>query len=245
MEGYIESIRKSGYVGFIQVVKIVLKQAGNLVFEVFYDFSKELSQQVDLKKYTLSAFGSFFDVEKRLEILFLEFDTVASVISEYEKHENFFFQKPYWAELRKFIGHSVVYSSSCVIIIEKDDKILSVKRTDDGMWSLPAGAKELGDGLEKTIRLEALEEVGVNLYDLQLIAIQSGQKMFWKYPNENEMHYISFVWKGKTLDLPKISDGENTEIRWMDFLEAKKSFEPRWSKRLDYFLKFNGSLIID
>ncbi len=246
MQAYINNLRKLGYIDYIQVVKIRLKKNTVLIAEKYYDFNKKISKQINLNEYNLSAIDLVFDPSQKTEILYLEFSNFTKLELETHKEDKqIISKKPYWAQIRKFIGHSVVYSSSCVVIIERDNKILAVKRSDDGMWSLPAGAKELGDHLDETARKEVLEEVGVEISNLKLIAVQTGKDMFWKYPNGNKMHYISFVWKAQTSGEPKISDPENTEVSWISIEKAKVIFEPRWLNRLDYFLKYNQKIIID
>lgn len=244
MNEYIESLRKLGYLDFIQVVKLVIQDKSDRI-EFYYNFSQELSVQVDLKKYSFTGIWFQTDEYKKLEILYLVFSDRSKTAFYQDTLPIGFFSKPYWNQLRNYLGHEVVYSPSCVMIVEKDDFILAVKRTDDGRWSLPAGAKELGDDLEQTVHKEALEEVGIRLHDLKLIAIQTGSKMFWRYPNGNQMHFISFVFLAKTNDLPKLSDDENTEWEWISLVEAERIFEPRWLMRLNYHKQFKNNIIID
>lgn len=238
-------IRKLGYYGVFQVVKYRIWKNQKIFIEDFYEHTQELLEQISLQDIHLLNIEWKFEEQLNLEILILNLsDREAQfqgekIISLPPKT-----QETYWKTLRKWIGHSIVYSSSCVGIIEKDGKVLLVKRSDDGQWSLPAGAKEIGDTLEETVHKEAWEEVGIRVFDLELIAVQTGNKMFWKYPNENQMHYISFVWKAKTLDVPKISDSENSAWQWLEVSEALKILEPRWKIRLEYLQNYNGKIIL-
>ncbi|MCX7998844.1 MAG: NUDIX domain-containing protein [Leptospiraceae bacterium] len=238
-------IRNLGYVGVFQIVKYRIWKHQKIFIEDFYEHTQELIEQIPLLNIHLINIEWKFEEQLNLEILILNLSETEvqfqgeKMISLPKK-----IQETYWKTLRKWIGHSTVYSSSCVIVIEQNGKVLLVKRSDDGQWSLPAGAKEIGDTLEDTIHKEAWEEVGIQIFDLELIAIQTGKKMFWKYPNENQMHYISFVWKAKTLDVPKISDSENSAWQWLEVSEALKILEPRWKIRLEYFQIYNGKIIL-
>ena len=64
-----------------------------------------------------------------------------------------------------------------------------VKHVYENSWYLPGGLVERGESLERAIRREALEEVGVHMRDLAL---------FGAYSNHQEGkrdHVISFISK--------------------------------------------------
>ncbi len=238
-------LRSLGYTGVFQILKYRIWRNQKVFIEDFYNYNLELREQLISDSLYLKSIEWNFHKELNLEILTLNFFTERvtfegeKIISLPRKQEEI-----YWKTLRRWIGHNVVYSPSCVIIIEQNGKILLVQRADDGHWSLPAGAKEIGDTLKQTVQKEAYEEVGIQVFDLELIAIQTGKKMFWKYPNGNQMHFISFVWKAKTLDSPKINDLENTDWKWLEPQKAFEILEQRWRIRLTYYQNFKGNIIL-
>lgn len=60
-------------------------------------------------------------------------------------------------------------------VIFKDDKILLVKE-NDGMWSLPGGWVDINQTIKSNIEKEVLEEAGLNVNALKIIAVQDGNK---------------------------------------------------------------------
>ncbi|WP_040214007.1 NUDIX hydrolase N-terminal domain-containing protein [Clostridium polynesiense] len=56
--------------------------------------------------------------------------------------------------------------------IFKDNKILLVKESIDGLWSLPGGWAEMNLSIKENAVKEAKEEAGVNIVPLRLIAVQ-------------------------------------------------------------------------
>jgi ADP-ribose pyrophosphatase YjhB (NUDIX family) len=59
------------------------------------------------------------------------------------------------------------------IVVLRGDEVLLVKRGKPpamGAWSLPGGAQELGETVEETARRELLEETGVTVGALSLVA---------------------------------------------------------------------------
>ncbi len=79
----------------------------------------------------------------------------------------------YIQEMRKFIGHNMLFTLGCGAIIEKKGKILLQHRTDEDNWCIPGGVMEMGEKFEETVRREVLEETGLELRNLTLFGIYS------------------------------------------------------------------------
>lgn len=60
--------------------------------------------------------------------------------------------------------------------IFKDDKILLVKESIDGCWSLPGGWAEFNLSIKENIIKEAKEEAGLNVFPKRLIAVLDRNK---------------------------------------------------------------------
>jgi mutator protein MutT len=69
-----------------------------------------------------------------------------------------------------------------------------IKRTDNNRWGVPGGAMELGENLEETVKREVREEIGVDVKDLELFGVYSGQELYYKYPNGAEVYNVSVVY---------------------------------------------------
>ena len=52
----------------------------------------------------------------------------------------------YIMDLRKKIGHEVIMTVGCGVLIENDKgQLLLQKRSDTGQWCVPGGAMEIGE----------------------------------------------------------------------------------------------------
>jgi len=84
------------------------------------------------------------------------------------------------------------------IIIEKEDKILLVKRKNDpfkGKWALPGGFLDFGkETIEETAARELKEETGLNLLEYELLNVYS------KPNRDPRIHTVSLVYIGKKYD---------------------------------------------
>ena len=156
----------------------------------------------------------------------------------------------YVKEIRKIIGKRPLLSVGLgALIVREDGRILFEKRSDNGLYCLPGGSIDLGEKLEEAARREVLEEVGLELNDLTLFLITSGEEGKICYPNGDVTYYVSFYFltsprKGQK---ERIADRESSELRWFSPSEVpeEKYLLPGTKKALDAYLRFQGCLTLD
>ena len=103
----------------------------------------------------------------------------------------------YVQELRRLVGpRPLILVGAAVILQDRAGGILLQRRTDDGLWGLPGGIMEPGEGLEDTARRELKEEVGLEVGGLLLWRVFSGEEMYHRYPNGDEVHFVNAVFVG-------------------------------------------------
>lgn len=75
----------------------------------------------------------------------------------------------YIRQLRQFIGHRpLLMVGAAVLVLDKQNRLLMMKRSDTGRWGIPGGAMELGEVVEHAARREALEETGLEIGEMAL-----------------------------------------------------------------------------
>lgn len=84
-------------------------------------------------------------------------------------------------------------------LFDKEDRILLEKRKDDGLWGLPAGWVESGEGPEHALIREFREEAGLDIVPVGLIEFNSRLPGDFHQPHSSihVLYYCSF--KGGTL----------------------------------------------
>lgn len=98
----------------------------------------------------------------------------------------------YITELRSKIGtEPLIVCGANVIILDVKNRILLHHRRDNDSWGLPGGIINIGEKLEDTAIREVEEEVGLVCKDLKLFNVYSGKKLYYKYPNGDEVYNVT------------------------------------------------------
>lgn len=74
------------------------------------------------------------------------------------------------------------------LILNDQNEVLLIKRTDNNMWGIPGGSCELGETFEEAAIRETLEETGLAINSLELFSVFSGNEMHHIYPNGDEVY---------------------------------------------------------
>src|SRR5215212_8679713 len=118
----------------------------------------------------------------------------------------------YILQLREYIGHRpILLVGAAVFVLDKQDRLLMMKRSDSGLWGIPGGATEV---VEESARRETFEETNLEIIEVSLFDVFSGPEFYYKYPNGDEVYnvtvmYLSRDWYGEI----KLND-EHTEWGW-------------------------------
>lgn len=106
------------------------------------------------------------------------------------------YRKNYIKEMRKDVGHAPLMVASCGVIIENDKgEILLQKRRDNGCWALLGGSMEIGEKFIETAKREVYEEAGIEIGELTLFGIYSGEDGIITYPNGDVCYGTGIVFK--------------------------------------------------
>ena len=98
-----------------------------------------------------------------------------------------------------------------VVVVADDDRILMVKETEDGLWTLPGGWVDVGESLSLAAEREVFEETGYRVRATKLAAIFD--KLAHPHPPALHHSYLLFV-------IARLEGGsaqtsiETTEVGW-------------------------------
>ena len=102
----------------------------------------------------------------------------------------------YLTSLRRYVGHApLLMVGAAVLVIDPEGRLLLLKRSDNACWGPPGGAVEPGEVVEQAARRELFEETGLQASGLSLFGVFSGPELFYRYPNGDEVHNVTIVYR--------------------------------------------------
>ncbi len=124
---------------------------------------------------------------------------------------------------------------AAILVLDEQNRLLLLKRSDSGCWGPPGGATEPGEIVEDAAKRETLEETRLEIGEMSLFGVFSGPELYYKYPNGDEVYnvtivYLSRDWRGDV----KLND-EHTEWQWFAPFEIPEDISPPITPVIEQF----------
>jgi 8-oxo-dGTP pyrophosphatase MutT (NUDIX family) len=116
--------------------------------------------------------------------------------------------------LREKIGHDLLWLPGVTaVVLDEADRVLLVRRADDGRWTLVAGVLEPGEHPAVAIVREILEETGVEAVVEGLVSIEALAPS--AYPNGDQVQYLDLTFRCRPVGgYARVNDDESIEVGW-------------------------------
>lgn len=101
-----------------------------------------------------------------------------------------------------------------IFVLNSENKVLLVKRTDNGFWCLPGGKQDLGETPAQCAARECFEESGYKIKITGLLGVYSSQCYeYTNYPwRDNEFCHVCY--RGEVIGGEPTLSSETSEIGW-------------------------------
>jgi ADP-ribose pyrophosphatase YjhB (NUDIX family) len=122
----------------------------------------------------------------------------------------------YLRDLRAIVGSRLLLLPGVAAIVrDAEDRVLFMRRADNGEWGLPAGAIDPGETPAEAVVREVREETGLEVRPARIAGVFGGKGFRVRYENGDEAEYTVVVFDcdviGGTLSA---TDGEALELRY-------------------------------
>ena len=124
--------------------------------------------------------------------------------------------------LRERIGSALTVLPSVSVAVRDDaGRVLLIRHADGDRWLLPGGCVEPEEPPEEAAAREVLEETGVRVGPLRLVAGLGGPDFTVRYENGDETSYVTMLYDGPAVGgTARADDVESLEVRWCTLAEA-------------------------
>ena len=119
------------------------------------------------------------------------------------------------SELRRLVGsHPLPLTAAVGVVLDQQQRVLLVRRSDDGQWTLPGGIVEPGEEPADAVVREVVEETGV-LAEPELLTSVSVHRDLVTYSNGDQVQYLDMIFRCRmTGGQAKVGDDESVEVGW-------------------------------
>ncbi|WP_407886384.1 NUDIX domain-containing protein [Levilactobacillus sp. N40-8-2] len=132
----------------------------------------------------------------------------------------------YVLNLRQSIGSQQLIVVGAAAVVLKQQQLLLVKRTDNLLWGLPAGSKELTEDLQTTAIRELNEETGLVGQDPKLLTVVSGVGMQYTYPNGDQIDSVTTVYQLTATGELRADQDETSLAKFFSLAELPPTLTP-------------------
>lgn len=101
-----------------------------------------------------------------------------------------------------------------------------LRRTDNACWCFPGGAIELGENTEDAARRELLEETGLNVEEVSIFGVFSGNELHYIYPNGDEAYIVDVVYTSNKFNGNIAIDNESKAYRVFNIEDIPTMISP-------------------
>jgi ADP-ribose pyrophosphatase YjhB (NUDIX family) len=133
----------------------------------------------------------------------------------------------YILQLRQYIGHRpILVVGAGIFVLDKQDRVLLMKRSDTPSWGIPGGATEPGEMVEEAAKRETLEEAHLHIEAMSLFGVFSGPQLYYKYPNGDEVYNVTIMYLSRNWHGEVKLNHEHTEWGWFSAHEIPENVSP-------------------
>jgi 8-oxo-dGTP pyrophosphatase MutT (NUDIX family) len=111
---------------------------------------------------------------------------------------------------------------SCAVIFDdKREKVLLTRRADNGLWCLPGGKMEPGESVEECCRREVVEETGLEVQLMRLVAIYSNRDQLVVYKDGAKVQFVILSFEAQIAGGMLWLSNETTDAGFFSFAEME------------------------
>jgi ADP-ribose pyrophosphatase YjhB (NUDIX family) len=127
-------------------------------------------------------------------------------------------------------------------VIDKDGKILLMRRTDNHLWSMPAGQMEVGETPAQAVVRETFEETGIRCTPMALVGVYDSRR--WDKGMLHHVYKFTFLCEPLEAQSAEPFDPHETlEIGWFTENDLPSQLQEGHRKRISDAYKIRSDTI--
>lgn len=128
-----------------------------------------------------------------------------------------------------------IVSAVTVHVLDEQQRILLIQRTDNGLWALPGGAQEFGEYIAETAVRETLEETGVTVEVTDIVGIYTNPNHLVEFSDGEVRQQFSICFRARYVSGEPTTSDESSNVRWVSPSELDiLKIHPSMRLRIDH-----------
>lgn len=124
------------------------------------------------------------------------------------------------------------------IVVDREERILLIYRTDNDMWSLPSGVMDIGETISDAVVREVHEETGVHVEITGLVGIYSDPRHVIAYSDGEIRQQFNICFRATVVGGAPRASSESREVRFVAPDDLNNlDMHPTQRLRIDHYLQ--------
>ncbi len=142
--------------------------------------------------------------------------------------------------LREQVGPELLWlPGATAVILDGAERVLLVRRADNGLWALVSGIVEPGEDPAACLVREAFEETGVAIEVQALVYLDVSPPI--TYPNGDQAQYLDTTFLCRHVGgSPRVADDESTAVAWFPLASQPDDMSATSRDRLARALEYRA-----
>lgn len=103
-----------------------------------------------------------------------------------------------------------------VFVLDAQDRVLLIRRTDNGLWAIPGGAQDFAEYIAQTAVRETKEESGLDVEVTGIVGIYTDPKHVMAYSDGEVRQQFSICFRADLVGGEPRASSESSEVRWVN-----------------------------
>ncbi|MEV6694369.1 NUDIX domain-containing protein [Micromonospora sp. NPDC051196] len=122
-----------------------------------------------------------------------------------------------------------------VFVLDAQDRVLLIRRTDNGLWAIPGGAQDFGEYIAETAVRETKEESGIDVEITGIVGIYTDPRHVMAYSDGEVRQQFSICFRAYPVGGEPSTSSESSEVRWVRREDLSSlSVHPSMRLRIDH-----------
>lgn len=111
-------------------------------------------------------------------------------------------------------ANSIVVAATA-FVVDAQDRVLLIQRTDNGLWAVPGGAQDFGEYIAETAVRETREETGIETEVVGLVGIYTNPHHVMAYSDGEVRQQFSICLRARPTGGELRTSSESSRVAWV------------------------------